>query len=97
MLQTLPEPPLDVTAETVTLPQGFVSHHRHDGLTLNLIVSGRVEVVNDDTPDVTMEYEAGGFFADTPDNPHTITVLEDTRIDVVRLIPPGGRETIRIE
>jgi quercetin dioxygenase-like cupin family protein len=92
-LRSLPKGPLDVRAETVRLPAGFRSRHVHGGPTLNTVVSGRVEI---DDADGTHEYGPGEFFFEPGGEPHSILVLDDVRLDVVRLLPPGAQATTEV-
>jgi quercetin dioxygenase-like cupin family protein len=93
-LRSLPEGPLEVRAETVRLPAGFRSRHVHGGPTLNAVVSGRVEI---DDAAGTHEYGPGAFFFEPGGEPHSILVLDDVRLDVVRLLPPGAEATTELD
>jgi quercetin dioxygenase-like cupin family protein len=92
-LDTLPAGPVEVVAETVELPAGFVSRHEHGGPTFNLIRRGRVEI---DDRGGTTTYGPGGFFFEPGDTPHEIRVRTDARLDVVRLLPPGAHATTEL-
>jgi quercetin dioxygenase-like cupin family protein len=93
MLSNVPEGPLEVRAETVLLPAGFRSQHLHGGPTFNSVASGSVEIEDEDG---TQVYEAGEFFFEPAEAPHTIRVLADARLDVVRLLPPGAPATTEL-
>jgi Cupin domain len=90
-LERLPAGPADVLAETVKLGRGFQRRHKHGGPTFNFVVDGRVRIVQDDGS--AQEYGPGGFFLEPADRPHTIEVLSDVRLDVLRLLPPGTAAT----
>jgi quercetin dioxygenase-like cupin family protein len=92
-LSALPAGPVDVRAETVVLPAGFRSRHMHGGPTFNTVESGSVEIEDENGTNV---YEAGNFFFEPARAPHTIRVLADARLDVVRLLPPGAPATIEL-
>jgi quercetin dioxygenase-like cupin family protein len=89
-LRSVPQGPLGVRAETVRLPSGFRSRHVHGGPTLNTVVSGRVEI---EDAAGTRRYGPGELFFEPGGAPHSILVLEDVRLDVVRLLPPGAEAT----
>ncbi|MGH8903610.1 MAG: cupin domain-containing protein [Egibacteraceae bacterium] len=90
-LDSLPRGPVDVAAETVKLPQGFTDRHEHGGPTFNFVVAGRVRITEEDGS--VRELGPGQFFFEPADLPHTIEVLSDARLDVLRLVPPGARAT----
>jgi hypothetical protein len=92
-LGALPAGPVEVRAETVVLPAGFRSRHMHGGPTFNTVESGSVEIADENG---TNAYEAGEFFLEPARAPHTIRVLADARLDVVRLLPPGAQATIEL-
>jgi quercetin dioxygenase-like cupin family protein len=92
-LETLPPGPVEVIAEAVELPAGFVSHHAHGGPTFNLVRDG-VVVIDDQRG--TTSYRAGGFFFEPADTPHRIRVESDARLEVIRLLPPGARATTEL-
>jgi hypothetical protein len=92
-LETLPDGPVEVRAETVRLPSGFRSRHVHGGPTLNTVVSGRVEI-SDSTG--RRRYGPGELFFEPGGRPHSILVLEAAPLDVVRLLPPGAEATTRL-
>jgi quercetin dioxygenase-like cupin family protein len=92
-LSDLPRGPLEVRAETVVLPAGFRSRHVHGGPTFNTVESGSVEIEDENG---TRVYEAGDFFFEPAEAPHTIRVLADARLDVVRLLPPGAPATTEV-
>jgi quercetin dioxygenase-like cupin family protein len=92
-LDALPDGPVEVLAETVRLPAGFRSRHVHGGPTLNTVVSGRVEI---DDAAGKHEYGPGEFFFEPGGEPHSILVLDDVRLDVVRLLPPGAEATTEV-
>jgi hypothetical protein len=92
-LSAVPAGPLEVRAETVLLPAGFRSRHLHGGPTFNTVESGRVEI---EDANGTRVYEAGEFFFEPAEAPHTIRVLADARLDVVRLLPPGAPATTEL-
>jgi quercetin dioxygenase-like cupin family protein len=92
-LSDLPRGPLEVRAETVVLSAGFRSRHVHGGPTFNTVESGRVEIEDENG---TRVYEAGDFFFEPTEAPHSIRVLEDTKLEVVRLLPPGAEATTEL-
>jgi hypothetical protein len=92
-LRDLPPGPVTVRAETVLLPAGFRSRHVHGGPTFNAVESGRVAIEDERGTNV---YSAGGFFFEPAESPHQIRVLDDARLDVVRLLPPGAPETTEL-
>ena len=89
-LASLPTGPVEVRAETVRLHRGFRSRHVHGGPILNTVVSGRVEI---EDAAGTRRYGPGELFFEPGGAPHSILVLEDVRLDVVRLLPPGAEAT----
>ena len=94
MLDHLPEAPVEVVAETVRLPAGFVSTHVHGGPTFNTVLAGTVELRE---AGMTTRHEVGDFFFEPADFPHRITALSDARLHVLRLLPPGAPATTEIE
>jgi quercetin dioxygenase-like cupin family protein len=94
VLDDLPEAPVEVVAETVRLPAGFVSTHVHGGPTFNTVLEGEVVIREDG---VTTRYEGGDFFFEPADFPHRITALSDARIHVLRLLPPGAPATTEVD
>jgi len=89
-LARLPAGPVEVQAETVRLGAGFRSRHVHGGPTFNLVRAGEVEIVEGDG---RRRYRRGELFFEPAGRPHTIVVLEDARLDVLRLLPPGAPAT----
>jgi quercetin dioxygenase-like cupin family protein len=85
-----PRGPLAVRAERVVLPAGFVSRHRHGGPTFNFVDSGTVLIESDGRE---QHYADGGFFFEPAGRVHTITVLDDAQLRVIRLLPPGVEAT----
>lgn len=94
-LEDVPDGPYEVIGETVRLGEGFGERHQHGGPTFNRIVSGRVRLIEDDGS--VEEFGPGGFFFEPADRPHVIEVLEDVRIDVVRLVPEGREPTTALD
>jgi quercetin dioxygenase-like cupin family protein len=92
-LASLPRGRVQVRAETVVLPSGFRSRHRHGGPTFNFVESGSVAI--DDEAGRTV-HSAGDFFFEPAGRPHTITVVENATLRVVRLLPPGAEATTEI-
>jgi quercetin dioxygenase-like cupin family protein len=92
-LAELPSGPVQVRAETVVLPSGFRSRHRHGGPTFNFVESGEVAITDDGT---RLTHTAGGFFFEPAGRPHTISVLQDATLRVVRLLPPGVEATTEV-
>ncbi|MGH8886297.1 MAG: cupin domain-containing protein [Egibacteraceae bacterium] len=90
-LELLPQGPVDVTAETVRLPRGFTNRHRHGGPTFNFIRSGQVRIKEEDGS--VRQFGPGQFFFEPAEQPHTIEVESDARLDVLRLVPPGSQAT----
>lgn len=89
----LPGGQVEVVAETVTLGAGFTSRHRHGGPTFNIVRSGEVEIAD---VEGRRRLGAGEFFFEPADRVHTIRALDDARIDVVRLLPPGAEATTEV-
>jgi len=94
-LAEVPDGPYEVIGETVRLGEGFGERHQHGGPTFNRIVSGRVRLIEDDGS--VEEFGPGGFFFEPADRPHVIEVLEDVRIDVVRVVPEGREPTTALD
>jgi hypothetical protein len=92
-LQALPDAPVEVRAETVLLPAGFRSRHVHGGPTFNAVRTGTIEIEDEIG---TKVYGPGEFFFEPADVPHSIHVLADARLDVVRLLPAGAAETTEV-
>jgi hypothetical protein len=92
-LATLPRAPVDVRAERVVLPAGFVSRHRHGGPTFNFVDAGVVVI---ESAGERARYGADGFFFEPGGRVHSITVLEDAQHRVVRLLPPGSEPTTEV-
>jgi quercetin dioxygenase-like cupin family protein len=92
-LAELPDGPVTVRAQSVLLPAGFRSRHLHGGPTFNAVESGMVEIEDERGTHI---YGPGDFFFEPDDRPHEIRVLSDARLDVVRLLPPGARETTEV-
>ena len=92
-LASLPSGRVLVRAETVRLPAGFESRHRHGGPTFNLVRAGEVVIADDRG---RRRYRAGELFFEPGGIAHSITVLDDARIDVVRVLPPGAPPTTEI-
>lgn len=90
VLERLPGGPVQVRAERVVLPAGFHSRHFHGGPTFNFVDSGTVVIESDGR---RLRHEKGGFFFEPAGRVHAITVLEDTRLRVIRLLPPGVEAT----
>jgi Cupin domain len=92
-LQALPDAPVEVRGESVFLPAGFRSRHIHGGPTFNAVRTGTVEIEDESRKEV---YGPGDFFFEPADSPHSIHVLADARLDVVRLLPPGAAATTEV-
>ena len=92
-LSALPEAPVEVRAERVVLPAGFVSRHLHGGPTFNFVDAGTVVI---ESAGERVRYEAGGFFFEPGRRVHSITVLDDARLRVIRLLPPGAEATTEV-
>jgi hypothetical protein len=92
-LTSVPEAPLAVRAERVVLPAGFRSRHRHGGPTFNFVDDGTVVIESEGRE---RRYDAGGFFFEPGLRVHTITVLDDARLRVIRLLPPGAAATTEV-
>lgn len=92
-LAAAPAGPLGVRAERVVLPSGFVSRHRHGGPTFNFVDAGTVVI---ESAGESMRHDAGGFFFEPAGRVHTITVLDDAQLRVVRLVPPGVEATTEV-
>jgi quercetin dioxygenase-like cupin family protein len=92
-LAALPDGPVGVRAERVVLPAGFFSKHRHGGPTFNFVDAGVVDIEVDGERN---RYEAGGFFFEPGGRIHSITVLDETRLSVLRLLPPGAAATTEV-
>jgi hypothetical protein len=92
-LATLTRAPVDVRAERVVLRAGFVSRHRHGGPTFNFVDAGVVVI---ESAGEQRRYDADGFFFEPGGRVHSITVLEDAQLRVVRLLPPGSEPTTEV-
>jgi hypothetical protein len=92
-LASLPPAPVQVRAETVVLPSGFRSRHRHGGPTFNFVHRGSVEILD---AAGRARHGRGDFFFEPGGRAHTITVLEDATLRVVRLLPPGAEATTEL-
>lgn len=92
-LADVPAGPVAVRAERVVLPAGFFSRHRHGGPTFNFVDAGTVVI---ESGGERVRHEAGGFFFEPGGGVHSITVLDDTRLRVVRLLPPGVEATTEV-
>jgi quercetin dioxygenase-like cupin family protein len=90
VLERLPDAPVEVRAERVVLPSGFRSRHFHGGPTFNFVDSGTVVIESDGR---RTQHTEGGFFFEPGGRVHTITVLDDARLRVIRLLPPGAEAT----
>lgn len=93
VLQSLPAGPVNVIAETIVLPLGYEQSQRNGGPTFTFVQRGSLEVV---TAGVATEYGPGSFFFEPGGRAHTIRALENTRIDVLRLLPPGVEATTEL-
>ena len=92
-LASVPSGPFVVRAERVVLPSGFQSQHRHGGPTFNFVDAGTVVIR---CADGERRYGAGAFFFEPAGRVHTITVLDDARLRVTRLLPPGVEATTEV-
>jgi quercetin dioxygenase-like cupin family protein len=92
-LENVPEDNVTAIVETVRLDGGFVSTHRHGGPTINLVRSGLVEISARGT---ARRHGGGESFVEPGGRVHTVTVVEDTVIDVVRILPPGAEATTEV-
>jgi hypothetical protein len=92
-LTTVPVGRVDVRAERVVLPAGFRSKHVHGGPTFNFVDMGAVAI---ESAGREQRYDEGGFFFEPARNVHTITVLDDARLRVIRLLPPGAEATTEV-
>jgi hypothetical protein len=92
-LASLPSGRVLVRAETVRLPAGFESRHRHGGPTFNLVRAGLVVIAD---PRGLRRYGAGELFFEPGGVVHTIRVVDDARIDVIRVLPPGAPATTEL-
>jgi quercetin dioxygenase-like cupin family protein len=93
-LEEVPAGPVEVIAETVRLPVGFVSTHVHGGPTFNTVLEGEIEIREDGE---TTVYGVGDFFFEPADFPHRITARSTARIHVLRLLPPGAPATVEVD
>jgi len=89
-LQSLPAGPLNAVAETTILPKDYEASQRNGGPTFTLVQRGKLQVT---TAGVTKEYGPGGFFYQPAGRAHTIRALENTRLDILYLLPPGAEAT----
>jgi quercetin dioxygenase-like cupin family protein len=89
-LERLPPGRVQVRAERVSLPAGFESRHFHGGPTFNFVDAGAVRI---DSGGRRAQYQSGDFFFEPARRVHTITVLDDARLRVVRLLLPGVEAT----
>jgi quercetin dioxygenase-like cupin family protein len=92
-LARVPSGPVAIRAERVVLPAGFRSQHRHGGPTFNFVDAGAVVI---ESGGREQRYDEEGFFFEPAGNVHRITVLEDARLRVVRLLPPGAEATTEV-
>jgi quercetin dioxygenase-like cupin family protein len=92
-LASVPDGPVAVRAERVVLPAGFRSRHRHGGPTFNFVDVGAVLI---ESGGRERRYDEGGFFFEPALHVHTITVLDDARLRVIRLLPPGVEATTEV-
>jgi Cupin domain len=92
-LASVPRGPVRVRAETVVLPAGFRSRHLHGGPTFNFVESGAVALVDEGRRALHAE---GDFFFEPARRPHTINVLQDATLRVVRLLPSGAEATTEV-
>jgi quercetin dioxygenase-like cupin family protein len=84
---------LAVRAERVVLPAGFRSRHVHGGPTFNFVDAGAVVIESEGRE---RRHDGGGFFFEPAGRVHTITVLDDARLRVIRLLPPGVEATTEV-
>jgi quercetin dioxygenase-like cupin family protein len=92
-LARAPVGPVTVRAERVVLPAGFRSRHRHGGPTFNFVDAGTVVI---ESAGREQHHDEGGFFFEPAGNVHTITVLDDAHLRVIRLLPPGAEATTEV-
>lgn len=92
-LTDLPAGAVSVTTESVRLDAGFVSRHRHGGPTINLVRAGRVEI--SDAAGVR-RHGRGDTFAEPRGRVHTITIIDDAVIDIIRILPNGAAATTEV-
>jgi len=92
-LPDLPAGTVDLTTESVRLDAGFVSRHRHGGPTINLVRAGRVEI--SDAAGVR-RHGRGDTFVEPRGRVHTITIIDDAIIDVIRILPDGAAATTEV-
>jgi hypothetical protein len=92
-LGDLPAGAVNVTTESIRLGTGFTSTHRHGGPTINLVRAGRVEITDGGA---TLAHRRGDAFVEPGGRVHTITVVDDATIDVVRILPVGAAATTEV-
>jgi len=93
-LETLPEAPVAVEAESIRYPAGFESTRTHGGPTFMIVQAGEVEIVEGG---LARAYEAGEFFFREAARPYTMRILEAATLSVIRLLPPGAEATTELE
>jgi quercetin dioxygenase-like cupin family protein len=92
-LERLPRGRVQVRAERVSLPAGFESRHFHGGPTFNFVDAGAVFI---ESGGRRLQYRSGDFFFEPARRVHSITVLDDARLRVVRLLPQGVEATTEV-
>ena len=92
-LASVPGGPVAVRAERVVLPAGFNSRHFHGGPTFNFVDAGTVVI---ESGGQQQRYSEGGFFFEPARRVHAITVLDNGRLRVIRLLPPGVEATTKV-
>lgn len=92
-LASVPDGPVAVRADRVVLPSGFSSQHFHGGPTFNFVDAGTVVI---ESGGRQRRYGEGGFFFEPARRVHSIKVLDDARLRVIRLLPPGVDATTEV-
>ena len=80
-----------VRREAVSEPQAGSS--MTSAVTFTFVQRGEVEV---EAAGVTTAYGPGSFFFEPEGRLHTIRVLENARLDVLRLVPPDAEGTTEV-
>ena len=86
----LPVGPATGVAWRKIFPAGFTSRHLHGGPGYIYVISGVVQL-SDAAGSTT--YRAGTFFWEPAGHVHTMRVVEQATLFVLRFLPPGATDT----
>jgi len=92
-VETVPNGPLNVVANTIHLPAGYSSTTLNNGPTFTFVDVGRVEVT---TGEQTSVYATGAFFYQEEGRVYTLRVLNEAQLSIVHLLPPGEQPTTTV-